>query len=602
MASSIRNIAIIAHVDHGKTTLLDALLAQSGVLGERFGPVERVMDSNTLEKERGITIISKNTSISWQDYTINVVDTPGHADFGGEVERVLSMVDSVLLLVDAVEGPMPQTAFVTRKAFAHNLHPIVVVNKIDRDGARPDWVINETFDLFARLGASDEQLDFPVVYASAINGYAGLEQDVRDGDMAPLFDTIVNHCPAPTVTEGGALQMRISTLDYDSFVGAIAVGRINRGVLKRNQQVTVIEPDGNTRKEKISGVYHFNGLKRVESEQAEAGDIVAITGISRPNVSDTITDINTPEALPALAVDEPTVSMMFTINTSPFAGRDGKYLTSRQIRERLDKELIYNVALKVEADEQSDKFRVSGRGELHLAVLIETMRREGFELAVSKPRVIVREIDGVKQEPYESLTVDVDEQHQGKLMEILGERRGKPQNMESDGRGRIRLEYIIPSRALIGFQSDFMMMTSGSGLLYHSFDHYGTYIEQDIGKRKNGAMISNAKGKASAYSLFNLQDRGRLFVTHGDDIYEGQIIGLHSRDNDLVVNPTKAKQLTNVRAAGTDENLLLTPPIKLTLERALELIEDDELVEITPAYVRLRKEILSESDRKRDRR
>jgi GTP-binding protein len=602
MASSIRNIAIIAHVDHGKTTLLDALLAQSGVLGERFGPVERVMDSNTLEKERGITIISKNTSISWQDYTINVVDTPGHADFGGEVERVLSMVDSVLLLVDAVEGPMPQTAFVTRKAFAHNLHPIVVVNKIDRDGARPDWVINETFDLFARLEASDEQLDFPVVYASAINGYAGLEQDVRDGDMAPLFDTIVNHCPAPTVTEGGALQMRISTLDYDSFVGAIAVGRINRGVLKRNQQVTVIEPDGNTRKEKISGVYHFNGLKRVESEQAEAGDIVAITGISRPNVSDTITDINTPEALPALAVDEPTVSMMFTINTSPFAGRDGKYLTSRQIRERLDKELIYNVALKVEADEQSDKFRVSGRGELHLAVLIETMRREGFELAVSKPRVIVREIDGVKQEPYESLTVDVDEQHQGKLMEILGERRGKPQNMESDGRGRIRLEYIIPSRALIGFQSDFMMMTSGSGLLYHSFDHYGTYIEQDIGKRKNGAMISNAKGKASAYSLFNLQDRGRLFVTHGDDIYEGQIIGLHSRDNDLVVNPTKAKQLTNVRAAGTDENLLLTPPIKLTLERALELIEDDELVEITPAYVRLRKEILSESDRKRDRR
>jgi GTP-binding protein len=596
---TLRNIAIIAHVDHGKTTLVDKLLQQSGTLGDRFGPVERVMDSNALEKERGITILSKNTAIRWNDYRINIVDTPGHADFGGEVERVLSMVDSVLLLVDAQEGPMPQTRFVTSKAFAHGLRPIVVINKIDRPGARPDWVIDQVFDLFDRLGASDEQLDFPIVYASGLNGYAGLTDDVREGDMTPLFEAIVQHCPAPEVDPDSPFQMQVSTLDYNAYVGAIAVGRIRHGRVKPNQQVVVVKPDGTRHKAKIGLVYGYLGLDRHEVPQATAGDIVALTGIEAPGVSDTLCDPEHVQALPTLTVDEPTVTMTFQVNTSPFAGKDGKYLTSRQLKDRLERELIHNVALRVEEGNDPEKFRVSGRGELHLSILLENMRREGFELAVSRPEVIFREIDGQICEPYEQLTVDIDETSQGSIMQALGERRGELKDMVPDGKGRVRLDYEIPSRGLIGFQTEFMSLTSGTGLKYHVFERYRPAHMGGIAPRRNGAMISNATGKALGYALFNLQERGRMMVSPGEEVYEGQVVGIHSRDNDLTVNPLKAKQLTNIRAAGSDENILLTPPVKFTLEQALEFIEDDELVEITPSAIRVRKRHLKESDRKR---
>lgn len=602
MIQNLRNIAIIAHVDHGKTTLVDELLKQSGTLGERFGEVERVMDSNDQEKERGITILSKNTAINWSDYRINIVDTPGHADFGGEVERVLSMVDSVCLLVDAQEGPMPQTRFVTQKAFAHGLRPIVVVNKIDKPGARPDWVIDQVFELFDNLGATDEQLDFPIVYASAINGYASLDDSVREGDMTPLFEAIVEHCPVPDVDPEGPLQMQVSNLDYNSYVGAIAVGRVKRGKIKPNQQVTVIKADGRQQKAKIGLVYGYMGLQRHEVNEASAGDIIAITGIEAPNVSDVICHPENVEPMPKLAVDEPTVSMTFQVNASPFAGKEGKYLTSRQIKDRLERELIANVALRVEEGSDPEKFKVSGRGELHLSVLIENMRREGFELAVSRPEVIFREIDGEVCEPYEQVTIDIEDQHQGAIMETLGERRGDMKNMVPDGKGRVRLDYIMPSRGLIGFQTDFMTMTSGTGLLYHVFDHYGPAHSTGIAGRQNGVMISNGQGKALGYALFNLQERGRLFSSHGDEVYEGQIVGIHSRSNDLVVNPLKGKQLTNVRASGKDDAIALVPPIPVTLEMALEFIEDDELVEITPKSVRIRKKFLKEHERKRSSR
>ncbi|AKH21490.1 translational GTPase TypA [Sedimenticola thiotaurini] len=595
----LRNIAIIAHVDHGKTTLVDQLLQQSGTLGERFGPVERLMDSNDLEKERGITILSKNTSITWNDYRINIVDTPGHADFGGEVERVLSMVDSVLLLVDAVEGPMPQTRFVTQKAFQHGLKPIVVVNKIDREGARPDWVIDQTFELFDRLGASDEQLDFPIIYASAINGYASLDSDAREGDMTPLFEAIVDNCRAPDVDPDAPFQMQVTTLAYNSYVGAIAVGRITRGTVRRNMPITLITRDGDERKEKIGKVFGFIGLERVEVDSATAGDIIALSGIAAPNVSDTLCDPEHPEIMPALTVDEPTVNMTFQVNTSPFAGKEGKYLTSRQLKERLERELIHNVALRVEEGTDPEKFRVSGRGELHLSILLETMRREGYELAVSRPEVIFREVDGEVCEPYEQLTVDVEEDHQGGIMEALGSRKGDLQDMVPDGKGRVRLDYIIPSRGLIGFQTEFMTLTSGSGLIYHVFDHYGPAQHGGIAPRTNGVMIANSTGKALGYALFNLQERGRLFIEHGQSVYEGQVIGIHSRANDLTVNPLKGKQLTNIRAAGSDENIVLTPPVRFSLEQALEFIESDELVEVTPSAIRIRKRHLKEHERKR---
>jgi GTP-binding protein len=596
---NLRNIAIIAHVDHGKTTLVDKLLQQSGTLGERFGPVERVMDSNVLEKERGITILAKNTAIRWDDYRINIVDTPGHADFGGEVERVLSMVDSVLLLVDAVDGPMPQTRFVTQKAFLHGLRPIVVVNKIDRDGARPSWVVDQVFDLFDRLGASDEQLDFPIVYASALNGYAGLSDQVRGGDMTPLFETIVTHCPPPPVDRAGPFRMQVSTLDYSSYVGAIAIGRIACGTVRRNQVVTLIKRDGDTHRCKVGQVLGFLGLQRVEVEAASAGDIVALTGLEAPNVSDTLCDPEHVEALPPLTVDEPTVSMTFQVNSSPFAGRGGKYLTSRQLKERLERELIHNVALRVEEGNDPEKFRVSGRGELHLSILIENMRREGYELAVSRPEVIFREVDGEICEPYEQVTVDVEEMHQGAVMQALGERRGELRDMQPDGRGRVRLDYLIPSRGLIGFQTEFLTLTSGTGLLYHVFDHYGRAQQGPIAKRRKGAMISNSTGKVLGYALFNLQERGRMLVAPGEEVYEGQVVGIHARENDLTVNPLKAKQLTNIRAAGSDENILLTPPVRFSLEQALELIEDDELVEVTPTAIRIRMRHLKEHERKR---
>ena len=603
MIENLRNIAIIAHVDHGKTTLVDKLLEQSGTLGERFGPVERVMDSNDQERERGITILAKNTALRvklhGRDYRVNIVDTPGHADFGGEVERVLSMVDSVLLLVDAQEGPMPQTRFVTSKAFQHGLRPIVVVNKIDKPSARPDWVIDQVFELFDRLGATDEQLDFPIVYASAINGYAGLSDEVREGDMTPLFEAIVEHCPAPEVDPDSPFQMQISTLDYSSFVGAIGVGRIRHGSVRPNQQVVVVKSDGTRHKGKVGLVYGYLGLSRYEVPQATAGDIVAITGLESPNVSDTLCDPEHVEALPPLAVDEPTVAMTFQVNTSPFAGREGKYLTSRQLKERLERELIHNVALRVEEGTDPEKFRVSGRGELHLSVLLETMRREGYELAVSRPEVIFREVDGVICEPYELLTVDLEETSQGAIMQALGERRGELKDMVPDGKGRVRLDYEIPSRGLIGFQTEFMSLTSGTGLKYHVFDHYGPANPGGIAPRRNGAMIANSQGKVLAYALFNLQERGRMLVAPGDEVYEGQVVGIHSRDNDLVVNPLKAKQLTNIRAAGSDENILLTPPIRFTLEQALEFIEHDELVEITPGSIRIRKRFLKEHERKR---
>ncbi len=599
MIENLRNIAIIAHVDHGKTTLVDKLLQQSGTLGDRFGPVERVMDSNALEKERGITILSKNTAIRWRDYRINIVDTPGHADFGGEVERVLSMVDSVLLLVDAQEGPMPQTRFVTQKAFGHGLRPILVINKIDRPGARPDWAVDQVFDLFVRLGATDAQLDFPIVYASAINGYAGLDSSVCTGDMTPLFEAIVEHCPAPDVDLDGPFRMQVSTLDYSSFVGAIAVGRIQRGSIGPNRQVVVVKADGERHKAKVGLVYGYLGLARHEVTSAQAGDIVALTGIEAPNVSDTLCDPTQVEALPPLTVDEPTVTMTFQVNSSPFAGRDGKFLTSRQLKERLERELIHNVALRVEEGNDPEKFRVSGRGELHLSILLENMRREGYELAVSRPEVIFREIDGVISEPFEQLTVDLEEACQGDIMQALGERKGELKNMMPDGRGRVRLDYEIPSRGLIGFQTEFMSLTSGTGLKYHVFDHYGPATQGGINRRRNGALISNGQGKALGYALFNLQERGRMLIGPGDEVYEGQVVGIHSRDNDLTVNPLKAKQLTNIRAAGSDENILLTPPIRFSLEQALEFIEDDELVEITPRAIRIRKRFLKEHERKR---
>ncbi|RMG53780.1 MAG: translational GTPase TypA [Gammaproteobacteria bacterium] len=599
MLENLRNIAIIAHVDHGKTTLVDQLLQQSGTLGERARIDDRVMDSNDLERERGITILSKNTAITWRDYRINIVDTPGHADFGGEVERVLSMVDSVLLLVDAVEGPMPQTRFVTQKAFAMGFRPIVVINKIDRPGARPDWVLDQTFDLFDRLGATDEQLDFPVVYASALNGYASLDPEVREGDMTPLFETIVSEVSAPDADPEGPFQMQVSSLDYNSYVGLIGIGRIKRGRIRANSPVKVIDRDGNIRQGRMLQLLGFHGLERVEVPEAQAGDIIAFTGMEELYISDTLCDPEQVEALPPLTVDEPTVSMTFQVNTSPFAGRDGKYITSRNIRDRLMEELKHNVALRVEDTDDPDKFRVSGRGELHLGILIENMRREGYELGVSRPEVLLREENGEKQEPYEQLVVDVEEAHQGAVMEKLGERRGELRDMQPDGKGRVRLEYIIPSRGLIGFQTEFLTATSGTGLMHHVFDHFGPYRPGRIGERNNGVLIANAQGKALAYALFNLQERGRLFIGPGEEVYEGMIIGIHSRDNDLVVNPMKAKQLTNIRAAGSDENILLTPPIRLTLEQALEFIDDDELVEVTPSHIRLRKKLLKEHERKR---
>ena len=599
MTDKLRNIAIIAHVDHGKTTLVDQLLQQSGTLDMRTAPQERVMDSNDLEKERGITILSKNTAIRWNDYRINIVDTPGHADFGGEVERVLSMVDSVLLLVDAVEGPMPQTRFVTQKAFAMGFSPIVVINKIDRDGARPDWVLDRTFDLFDRLGATDAQLDFPVVYASGVMGYAGLSADVNAGDMTPLLNTIIEHVRAPDVDANGPFQMQISTLDYNSYVGVIGIGRIKRGSVRANSPVSIVDREGHLRKGKVLQILGFHGLERTEIKQASAGDIVAITGIDPLAISDTVCQVDAVEALPPLSVDEPTISMTFQPNTSPFAGKEGKYVTSRNIWDRLQQELKHNVALRVETTDDAEKYRVSGRGELHLSVLIENMRREGFELAVGRPEVIVHEKNGIRTEPYEQLTVDIESNHQGAVMEQLGERRADLKNMEPDGKGRVRLDYIIPARGLIGFRTEFLTLTSGTGLLYSVFDHYGPSIPISIGQRANGVLIANGQGKALGYALFNLQERGRLMIDHGQEVYEGMIIGIHSRDNDLTVNPLKGKQLTNIRAAGSDENIVLTPPVKVGLEYALEFIDDDELVEVTPKQIRLRKKYLKEHERKR---
>lgn len=595
---NLRNIAIIAHVDHGKTTLVDKLLQQSGTFGERNNLDERVMDSNDLEKERGITILAKNTAIQWHDYRINIVDTPGHADFGGEVERVMSMVDSVLLLVDAMDGPMPQTRFVTQKAFAHGLKPIVVVNKIDRPGARPNWVVDQVFDLFVNLGATDEQLDFPIIYASALNGIAGTDYNNMAADMTPLYEAIVKYVAPPQVDLAGAFQMQISQLDYNNYLGVIGIGRIKRGGIKPNQTISIIDSDGKTRSGKVGKVLTHLGLERIDSEIAQAGDIIALTGLGELNISDTLCDPNNIEVLPALAVDEPTVSMYFCVNTSPFCGLEGKYVTSRQILDRLKKELVHNVALRVEETEDPDAFRVSGRGELHLSVLIENMRREGFELAVSRPKVIFREFEGRKQEPFEQVTLDIEERHQGDVMMALGERKGELRDMLPDSKGGVRLDYIIPSRGLIGFRTEFMTMTSGIGLLYATFSHYDDVRPGEIGRRQNGVMISNGQGKAVAYALYSLQDRAKLFLGHGAEVYEGQIIGIHSRSNDLTVNCLTGKKLTNVRASGTDEATTLSPPIKKTLEQALEFIDDDELVEVTPQSIRLRKRYLTENDRR----
>ncbi len=598
----LRNIAIIAHVDHGKTTLVDQLLKQSGTLGPRAAVPERVMDSNDLERERGITILAKNTAIRWQDYRINIVDTPGHADFGGEVERVLSMVDSVLLLVDAVDGPMPQTRFVTQKAFARGLKPLVVINKVDRDGSRPSWVLDQTFDLFDRLGATDEQLDFPVIYASALEGWASEDADARGGDMQPLFEAIVARVPPPEVVTDGSLQLQVSSLAYDAYVGVLGIGRIQRGTLGGNTPVAIVDRKGGIRNGRVLELYGFHGLERQRIERASAGDIVVFSGIDELDISDTLCPRDAPEALPALAVDEPTISMTFQVNKSPFAGREGKYLTSRQIRERLDQELKHNVALRVADTDDPDKFRVSGRGELHLSVLIENMRREGFELAVSRPEVIVREENGARLEPWEQLTVDFEEAYQGAVMSRIAERKGELLDMQADGKGRMRLDYRIPTRGLIGFRTEYLTATSGTGLIYHVFERYDRYVPQPLGQRVNGVLVSNVDGKALAYALYNLQERGRLLIGHGEPVYEGRIVGIHSRQNDLVVNPTRAKQLTNIRAAGSDENILLTPPVKFSLEQALEFIDDDELLEVTPASIRLRKKRLTESERKRDRR
>ncbi|MCP4188754.1 MAG: translational GTPase TypA [Gammaproteobacteria bacterium] len=603
--ANLRNIAIIAHVDHGKTTLVDELLRQSGTLDIRAEVTERMMDSNDLEKERGITILSKCTAINWQhekvnqNYRINIVDTPGHADFGGEVERVLSMVDSVLLLVDAVDGPMPQTRFVTQKAFAMGFTPIVVVNKIDRQGSRPDWVVDQVFDLFDQLGATDEQLDFPIIYASALNGYASEDDNVRDGSMTPLFESVVANVAPPKVEVDGPFQMQISSLDYDSYKGVLGIGRITRGTINRNTAVKIIGTDNKIRDGRMMQLFGFKGLERIETETAQAGDIIVFSGIEELYISDTLCDRNKVEAMPQLTVDEPTVNMTFSVNSSPFSGKDGKFLTSRQIDERLKRECLHNVALRVEQLADSDKFQVSGRGELHLGILIENMRREGFELSVSRAEVILKEVDGITCEPYEQLTVDVEELYQGAVMEALGSRKAELKNMMPDGKGRVRLDYVIPSRGLIGFQAEFMTISSGTGLIYHVFDKYGPKAEGDIGQRKNGVLISTATGKALAYALFNLQERGKLMIGHAEEIYEGMVVGIHSRANDLVVNPLKAKQLTNIRAAGTDENLILVKPVRFTLEQALEFIDDDELVEVTPKNIRIRKKFLLEHERKR---
>jgi len=598
----LRNIAIVAHVDHGKTTLVDQLLKQSGTLAERTVLAERVMDSNDQEKERGITILAKNTAIKWRDNRINIVDTPGHADFGGEVERVLSMVDSVLILVDALDGPMPQTRFVTSKAFAMGFKPIVVVNKVDRPGARPDWVVDQVFDLFDKLGATNEQLDFPIVYASALNGYASLDSETREGDMTPLYEAIMQHVSKPDVDPDGPFQMRISQLDYNSFVGLIGIGRIQRGKIKKNMPVSIVGPDGKKRQGKVLQVLGFMGLERIEVEEAEAGDIVAISGVQELGISDTVCALDSPEALPALTVDQPTISMTFQVNNSPFAGNKdlsgGKFITSRQLRERLERETLHNVALKVEEGSDPDKFLVSGRGELHLSVLIENMRREGYELAVSRPEVIIKEIDGELKEPVEQLVIDIEEQHQGGVMEKLGVRKGQLKNMEPDGKGRVRLDYMIPARGLIGFQNEFKTLTQGSGLLSHVFDHYGPKETGAIAKRLNGVMIANAPGATPAYALGPLEERGKLFAAEGDNVYEGQLIGIHSKDNDLTVNAIKTKPLTNMRASGKDDAIKLTPAIKFSLEQALDFIEDDELVEVTPKEIRLRKKHLTENDRK----
>ena len=587
--NNLRNVAIIAHVDHGKTTLVDKLLQQSGTLDRKNMDSERVMDSDDQEKERGITILAKNTAIEWKEHRINIVDTPGHADFGGEVERVLSMVDSVLLLVDAVDGPMPQTRFVTQKAFDQGLNPILVINKIDRPGARPDWVLDQVFDLFDRLGGNDEQLDFPVIYASALNGIAGLDENEMSDDMSPLMDLILDKVNSPEVNDEGPLQMQISALDYNSYVGVIGIGRITRGKIKPNEQVVVVDTDNNERKGKVLQVMGYNGLERIEVTEAQAGDIICVTGVDKLNISDTLCSPEKIEGLPPLSVDEPTVSMTFQVNNSPFAGKEGKYISSRNLKERLEQELIHNVALKVEPGDSPDKFKVSGRGELHLSVLIENMRREDYELGVSKPEVIQKDVNGEIHEPFEQIVIDIEDQHQGSVMEEMGQRKADLQNMEPDGKGRIKLDFIAPSRGMIGFRSSFLTMTSGTGIMTSVFDHYGKAKDGELAKRQNGVLVSMAAGKTLAYSLFNLQERGRMFVGHGTDVYIGQIVGLHSRDNDLPVNPTKAKQLTNIRAAGTDENLILTPHIEHTLEQALEFVEDDELVEVTPKSIRLRK-------------
>jgi len=602
MTEKIRNIAIIAHVDHGKTTMVDEMMQQTGTFNERDQRVERVMDSNDLEKERGITILAKNTSINWKGYQINIVDTPGHADFGGEVERILSMVDSVLLLVDAVDGPMPQTRFVTKKAFENGLKPIVVINKIDRPGARPHWVLDQVFDLFDNLGATDEQLDFPVVYASALLGIAKTNLEDESDNIEPLLQTIIDKVAPPDVDETGPLQMQISSLDYSSYVGTIGIGRVSRGQIKSKSPVKIIDKDGNIRSGRVLQLFRFRGLERIEMDEASAGDIIAVTGIDNLNISDTICDPATVEALPPLSVDEPTINMTFQVNTSPFAGQEGKFVTSRKIRERLQTELLHNVALRVEDSEDPDKFKVSGRGELHLSILIETMRREGYELAISKPEVIMREVGEELQEPYERLTVDLEESTQGTIMEKLGERKAELQDMVPDGKGRVRLDYVIPTRGLIGFHTEFLSSTSGTGLMYHVYDHYGPAVKARLGKRANGVLISNCQGTARGFALFNLQERGRLFIEPQTACYEGMIVGIHSRDNDLVVNVTKEKQLTNVRASGTDEAIVLTPPILLTLEQALEFIDEDELVEVTPQSIRIRKKLLKEHERKKESR
>ncbi len=599
MIQKIRNIAIIAHVDHGKTTLIDKLLRQAGALERGQDEGERLMDSNDIEKERGITILAKNTALTWNDYQINIVDTPGHADFGGEVERILSMVDSVLLLVDAVDGPMPQTRFVTRKAFENGLHPILMVNKIDRNGARPDWVVDEVFELFDQLGATDEQLDFPVIYGSALEGRAGMSPDEIEDDMSCLFQAIIDNVPAPDVDVDGPLQMQISALDYNSYVGVIGLGRIARGTIKSGSQVVVAKGDGQEKKAKIMQVMSYKGLERIEVNEASAGDIVCISGIDGLQISDTVCLPGHVDPLPMLQVDEPTISMTFSVNNSPFAGLDGKFVTSRNLKERLERELLHNVALRVESTDSADKFKVSGRGELHLGVLIETMRREGYELGVSRPEVIFKEVDGNVQEPFENLLLDVESQHQGAVMEALGSRKASLTNMVPDGKGRVRLDFVIPTRGLIGFRSEFLTMTSGTGIITSVYSHYGDIVSKDVYKRRNGVLVSMASGKSLGFALFNLQARGRLFIKPNEDIYEGMIVGLHTRGNDLPVNPLKGKQLTNVRASGTDENIVLTPPLLHTLEQAIEFVDDDELVEVTPNHIRLRKKLLTENERKR---